>query len=158
MALFLGEFETKIDAKHRLAIGSMFREQINPAEDGSDYVLILGTNRHLWVYPSAYYRRLLGTLKRSPLPTREAAALNVYYGMAREVKPDTQGRIVIPPKLLERAAITDDVAEVAAGDHLEIWPSREWDEYVTKRLENYDDMLYEAAERLNAEQQARQDA
>ena len=70
MALLIGEFETTIDAKHRLAIGSAFRDQISPEEDGENFIFILGPDRHLWLYPGRYYKRLLEALKRSPLTRR----------------------------------------------------------------------------------------
>jgi MraZ protein len=151
MAVFFGEFETTIDAKHRLAIGSTFREQIDPETDGRDFILIVGPDRHLWLYPERYYRRLLTTMRRSPLPTRDQAQFNLYFGMARQVRPDAQGRIVIPPKPLSRAVVADRVTEVANDDHLEIWPTEAWEGHVEQNISHYGEMLYEAAERLRGQ-------
>ena len=105
MALLIGEFETTIDAKHRLAVNSSFREQIDPEEDGSNFILVLGPDRHLWLYPDESYRRLLASLKRSPLPGRRTRRIDLLFAMARLVKPDKQGRIVLPEKSMERAVI-----------------------------------------------------
>lgn len=149
--MLIGEFETTIDGKHRLAIGSAFRDQINPDEDGHSFVLILGPDRHLWLYPDRYYRRLLATMRRSPLPRRDSAHFNLYFGMARMVKPDAQGRVVIPPKPLSRAMSAEKVTVVGNDDHLEIWPTDEWESHVEAGMANYGEMLYEAADRLNAE-------
>lgn len=150
MALLIGEFETTIDAKHRLAIGSAFRDQISPDEDGENFVLILGPDRHIWLYPDRYYKRLVATMKRSPLPRRESAHFNLFFGMARVVKPDSQGRIVIPPKPLSRAVIADRVTVVGNDDHMEIWPEVDWEAHVEAALPRYGEMLYEAADRLSA--------
>ena len=151
MALLIGEFETTIDAKHRLAIGSAFRDQISREDDGDSFVLILGPDRHIWLYPDRYYRRLLATLRRSPLPRRESSHFNLYFGMARLVKPDAQGRIVIPPKPLSRATIADRATVVGNDDHMEIWPTQDWDAHVEAAMPTYGEMLYEAADRLSAE-------
>ena len=74
MGLFVGEFDQVIDAKHRLAIPAPLREQLNPDQDGKDFYLVLGPDRHLWLYPDLYYRRMLEPLQRSPLPSRKASA------------------------------------------------------------------------------------
>src|SRR6056297_1508774 len=99
MATFVGEFEQSIDdAKHRLAICSALREQIDAEEDGKNFILVLGPDKHLWLYPDKYYRRLLASLKRSPLPDRQTRKIGLLFAMARVVKPDSQGRIVLPEK------------------------------------------------------------
>ena len=151
MALLIGESETTIDGKHRLAIGYAFREQIDADQDGKDFIAILGPDRHLWLYPDRYYRRLLSTLKRSALPTRESAHLNLFFGMARVVKPDAQGRVVIPPKLISRVTLSKEVTVVGHDDRLEVWPRDEWEKHVDEGMETYAEMLYQAADRLNAE-------
>ena len=71
--------------------------------------------------------------------------------MACEVKPDSQGRIVIPPKPLSRAIVADRVTVVGNDDHMEIWPAVDWDAHVEAALPRYGEMLYEAADRLSAE-------
>ena len=151
MALFVGEFEQTIDAKHRLAIGSALREQIVPKEDGKDFILMLGPDRHLWLYPDQYYRRLLATLKRSPLPSREHRKIDLFFAMARFLKPDTQGRIVLPEKSMARAVICDCVTLVGNNDHIEIWPTDEWERRVAAELDSYGEMLYEASDRLGSQ-------
>ena len=70
MPLFVGEFEQAIDAKHRLAIPMALREQMDPDDDGSNFILVLGPDRHLWLYPDQWYKRLLASFRRSPLVTR----------------------------------------------------------------------------------------
>jgi len=96
VALLIGEFEQTIDAKHRLAISSALREQIHPDEDGKQIILVLGPDRHLWLYPDLYYRRLVATLRRSPLPDRQTRRIDLLFAMARVLKPDAQGRVVLP--------------------------------------------------------------
>ena len=64
--LLIGEFELAIDAKNRLSIPAALRESIHPDRDGTNFVLILGANRHLCLYPDQYYRRLLAKMKSDP--------------------------------------------------------------------------------------------
>jgi len=150
MALLLGEFEQAIDAKHRLAISSAFREQISPEEDGKNFVLVLGPDLHLWLYPDLYYGRLLASLKPSPLPDRRTRRIDLLFGMARLVKPDAQGRVVLPEKSMQRARICDRVTLVGVFDHIEIWPTEDWERHVEQSLPTYGEELYEAADRVNS--------
>lgn len=152
MALFVGEFDVAIDAKHRLAIPSALREQMQD-QDGSDFYLVLGPDRHLWLYPDAYYRRLLEPLQRSPLPSRSSQKLELLFALARVVKPDGQGRIVLPEKSMQRAVVAEAVTLVGNGDHIEIWPTDEWERHVNESLPRYGQDVLDAGDGLQAGQQ-----
>ena len=148
MAAFFGEFEQTIDAKHRLAIPAALRDQIVPEEDGRDFILVLGPDRHLWLYPDQAYRRVLASLRRGPLPDRQSGRLGLLFAMARIVKPDKQGRVVLPEKSMQRAKISDSVTLAGMYDHIEVWPTDEWDKRVDDEIGSYGEMLYEAADQM----------
>jgi len=153
LALFFGEFEQTIDpAKHRLAISSALREQIDAEEDGKNFILVLGPERHLWLYPDMYYRRLLASLKRSPLPDRQSRRIHLLTAMARVLKTDSQGRVVLPETSMKRAIISESVTLAGVFDHIEIWPTEEWERHVAEALPSYGEMLYEASDRPEAAQ------
>jgi division/cell wall cluster transcriptional repressor MraZ len=149
---FTGEHEQTIGAKRRLAVNSALREE-QQAEDGEQYYLVLGPDKHLWLYPDEYYRRLASSMKRSLLPSRQMAKMSMFFAMARLLKPDAQGRVVLPEKSLQRARLegVENVTLVGKGDHIELWPTNEWEGFVGDALGSYEDMLYEAAEKLEAE-------
>jgi MraZ protein len=149
MAFFVGEFEQTIDAKHRLAINAALRETMDPKEDGESFILVLGPDRHLWLYPDLAYRRMMQMLQKSPLPTREARKTELMFAMARMVKMDAQGRIVLPEKSAQRAIMGDNVTLVGQNDHIAIWPTDEWEKHVAESLATYGEAIYEASERLS---------
>ena len=151
MALFVGEFDQGIDDKRRLAVPSALRDQIDPDVDGEGFFLVLGADRHLWLYPDGYYRHLTAQLKRTPLPTRSGRKLGLFFAMARRLSPDKQGRVVLPEKSVHRATIDRQVTLVGHDDHIEIWPRREWDEFVQEQLPNYGESLLEMGERMSRE-------
>lgn len=148
MALFVGEFDVLIDSKHRLAIPAALREQIVPAEDGKNLYLVLGPDRHLWLYPDLYYARILSASQTSPLPTRRARRLDLMFALARKLKPDAQGRMVLPEKSMQRATIADRVTLVGKGDHVEIWPTGEWESFVEDGLPRYGEDILDAGDAL----------
>jgi len=146
--LFIGEFPQTIDEKHRLSISSSLRELMDADEDGRNFILTVGPDGHLWLYPDQYYRKLLGTLKRSALPTRQQRDIDLWFAMARLVKPYSQGRVVLPEKSMQRAKVGRNVTLVGNNDHIEIWPSEEHERRVAERLSTFGEALYAAAERL----------
>ena len=152
MAFFVGEFEQVIDAKHRLSISSSFRDQLVPEEDGTDFFLVLGADKHLRLYPNLYYRRLATMLGRSAIPDSRSSRYDIIFALARILKPDPQGRVVLPEKSMRRATIATRITVIGANDHLEIWPTDEWDRHVEQTLPIYGDMLDDAAMRLNEQQ------
>ncbi len=149
MALFVGEFNQAIDAKHRLAIPSALREQIDTDRDGRDFYLILGPDRHLWLYPDQEYRRLLTSLQPSPLPTRRNKKFDLLFALARVLKPDAQGRVVLPEKSMQRAIISDSITLVGKGDHIELWPTEDWERYVEQALPSYGEDVLDAGDGIS---------
>ncbi|MHC4985278.1 MAG: division/cell wall cluster transcriptional repressor MraZ [Planctomycetota bacterium] len=149
MPLFVGEFEQTIDDKNRVSISASLRELVNPEEDGSNFILILGPDKHLWLYPDKYYQRLVGSMKRSALPTREARKIDLWFAMARLLKPDSQGRVVLPEKSMQRAEIDKKITVIGNNDHIEVWPTDEYERRVAEELPTLGEALYEAAERLS---------
>jgi len=150
--LFVGEFEQTIDSKKRLSIPAALRDGLEEDDFAGAFYLVLGTDGLLWLYPDKYYRRLVATIKRSPLPAKGARGLEMLFAMARVVKPDAQGRVVLPEKSLQRSRITDSVTLVGSGDHIVMWPAEEWERTTDEMLPTYAQMLTEAAARLQNEQ------
>ena len=152
MPFFTGEHESKIGAKRRLAISSALREDMQP-EDGRKFYLVLGPDKHLWLYPDEYYRKLAASMKRSILPSQQARKLSLFFAMARLLNPDSQGRIILPEKSVQRAGLQDVEAVTLVGerDHIEIWPAEDWEKHVEENIRDYGDTLYEAAQALDAD-------
>lgn len=150
MAVFVGEFEQVVDAKNRVAIPSPLRDQMVLTEDGENFYLVLGTKKHLWLFPELYYRKMIAQIDPSPLPSHNSEKYRMYFGLARVVKPDAQGRVVLPEKCRQRAVIKDDVTLVGCRDHIELWPTDEWEAHVAQAMEKWDDTVLEAGDRLEA--------
>ncbi len=149
MAFFVGEYPLSIDGKHRLAIPAGLRDGLDTDEDGKKFILVVGPDRHLWLYPEMAYRQMMAQMRQGPLPDRNRAKISLMFAMARVVKPDKQGRIVLPEKSRERARIASEVTLVGDFDHIVIWPTEEWDAHVAEQMEGYGEAIYEQADRLN---------
>jgi len=133
MKALIGNFETRVDAKRRVAIASGIREQIS-ASDGENFVVVPdpdpegGRERYLWLFPDVYFRRLASSMKRSGMTPDQQRGLDRWLAIAQVVKPDGQGRVVIPEKSIKYAVVAEEVMLSCSGNHMEIWPRDKWEE------------------------------
>jgi MraZ protein len=61
---------------------------------------------------------------RSGLASQDA--LRAFSANAAEVKPDSQGRILVPQRLREFAGLDRDVVVIGAMQRIEIWDAARW--------------------------------
>jgi transcriptional regulator MraZ len=119
--VFVGMFEHSLDDKGRVVLPSTFRSHL--AERGfiSQYESCLG----LWT-PEEFANvaeRLTGKVREGKA---SQYALRAFSANAHEVRPDSQGRIVIPQRLRDYAGLQREVAIIGALDRIEIWDAARW--------------------------------
>ena len=136
--MFMGEYNHGLDAKGRIIVPAKFRESL-----GNEFVVTMGLDGCLFVYPNDEWSRFVNDLKSLP-GSKEARQLQRYF-MAGAVscEVDKQGRILIPQKLREHAGLEKDVVFVGVMNKIEVWSKERWDANNT-----FDDMDM-AAERMS---------
>ena len=141
--MLLGEFEHTVDDKNRLTLPAKFRQAL-----AAGVVLTRGLDACLNVYPGADWHRLVeGRLSPlDPLSGEARTLQRFFYGGAVETQPDRQGRVMLPPALIDHARLGREVVVVGLGDRLEIWDRAAW----TKQLEEVKGSAEDVAERLAA--------
>ena len=132
MKALIGNFETRVDSKRRVAITVGIRDQI-VARHGLNFVVVPdpdpkeGRDRYLWLFPDLYFRRLVASMKRSKMTPEQQRGLDQWLAIAQVVKPDGQGRVVIPEKTTTYAVVAEEVMLSCSGTHIEIWPRDKWE-------------------------------
>ncbi len=135
----VGSHRNTLDAKRRVAIPKVFREQIEAAQlEGEAYVLCrqVGGDPCLALYPPGAFEealRKLGGLSAHSMGVGNKAVrtyLRKLQQSAARIVPDRQGRISLTEEQCRLAGITKEVAFVAGGsaDHLELWAAERLDE------------------------------
>ena len=120
--MFMGEFNHSIDAKGRIIVPAKFREDL-----GEEFVVTLGLDGCLFLYPDSEWREFVEQLKHLP-GNRQARQLQRYFlAGATTCEIDKQGRILIPAKLREHAKLEKDVVFVGVLGKIEIWSKELWD-------------------------------
>lgn len=122
--MFNGRFDHAIDDKGRVSIPARFREELE--RDGHDRLYITNSvfedRRCLELYPPNEWARLQEQIRQKARFDRQVRAFELFYiGGAHEVSVDKQGRILVPPKLREFAALGGEVTFSALTDHFQLW-------------------------------------
>lgn len=125
--MLLGEHDHALDDKNRLTLPAKLRQSFS---DGA--VVARGMDGCLAVYTregwnSFVERRLAGL---NPF-SKEARQMRRYiFAGASETELDKQGRVMIPPPLVEHAGLGREVVVAGVGDRLEIWSRAAWREQI----------------------------
>jgi MraZ protein len=141
--MLLGEYAHTIDDKNRLTLPAKFRDSF---ADGG--VVTRGLDGCLSLYAREDWDALVaGRLAELDPLSEETRLMNRYFfSGASESEPDKQGRIMIPPALLEHARLSREVVVAGVYDHLEIWDRAAWREH----LKEVEGSAQHVAERLAA--------
>ena len=114
-----GTYEHAIDAKGRLFIPAKLREEL-----GVSFYLAMGVDACLAIYPQETWERF--TEKFASLPMSQSKAMRPLFANASKCELDSQGRIVVPQKLRQYAALDKDVVIIGVNDRAEIWSAESW--------------------------------
>lgn len=135
--MFMGEYDHTIDAKGRVIVPSKFREDL-----GDEFVITLGLDGCLYIYPMDEWENFIEELKKLP-GTKEGRKLQRYFmAGAAPCEMDKQGRFLIPVKLREHGELLKEVVLVGVINKIEIWSKNRWDSN-----NNYED-VDQIAERM----------
>jgi MraZ protein len=139
--MLLGTHEHTIDDKNRLTLPAKFRESF-----AGGVVVKRGLDRCLEAYRSEDWTRFVES-RFTPLDSFSQAtrrAQRFHFSGASESELDKQGRVMIPPPLLEHAQLAKEVVVIGMRDHLEIWDREAW----RRELAEVEGSAEDVAERL----------
>ncbi len=116
-----GTYPAKIDDKGRLKIPNAFRSLVEDQHGAGLYVTSI-TGESVRVYPMSVWLAVEERLRRMPSthPSRLKFLDRVnYFGQVGEF--DTQGRVLIPPRLRDSAAMSGEVDVLGQVEYLDVW-------------------------------------
>jgi MraZ protein len=118
VAELLGEHHYQMDPKGRISLPVDYREELR-----TGVYITLGMDGCLWAFPDEEWERQRTDVESWPLsaPGNRGYA-RVFFGNAERVDLDSQGRLVVPRRLRDKARLEKDVVVMGVGSRLEIWP------------------------------------
>jgi MraZ protein len=138
MILLTGEYEHVIDNKGRVLISNKLRNQIDTHEFGRDFYLVVGANGILCLYPEKCYRQLAAAMaQKNNAPDETVANERMNFALAGTVELDSQGRLLLTEKLRKRAGLKDNVTLIGVRDHIELWNTQDWEQYVNDNMAQF---------------------
>lgn len=107
-----------MDEKGRVTVPARWRPKL---ADG--FFLCPGLDRCLFILPLERWTQVQQKLSEASLGNAEAERLQRHFGSGTEATLDRQGRVLIPPKLRERAGllVSGEVLLCGAFNRVEIW-------------------------------------
>jgi MraZ protein len=145
MLLLTGEYQHVVDDKGRVLVSNKLRNQIDAEEHGSNFYLVLGANGILCLYPERYFEQLVLSLAPGATAPDEAVAFErISFAMASKVELDNQGRLLLNDKLRKRAGLQEDITLVGVRDHIELWNTQDWEQYLSDHMPQYQKQMTQA--------------
>ena len=127
---FSGEYEGKLDAKHRLVLPAKVKSQL-PPEAANSMAIARGFEPCLVMYPVTAWKQLLATVMALNEFNEEHRQLqrNLFRGHT-EIELDAMGRFIVPKTLLKHARLEKEVIIVGVGNRVEIWNPALYETYL----------------------------
>jgi len=145
MLLLTGEYQHVIDDKSRVLISNKLRSQVDVDEYGSSFYLVMGANGVLCLYPEKNFEQIVLAMAPGSSAADETVSFErMSFALASKVELDSQGRLLINSKLRKRANLRDQITLVGVRDHIELWNTQQWEQYVQDHMTQYQKQMSQA--------------
>ncbi len=118
--MLYGEYSCALDDKGRINFPAKFRDVL-----GESFMVTRWMKNCLVAFRESEWDYISEQLSAMSSENRRNLKLYLYSG-ASEAKPDKQGRVLIPQKLRDHAALGKEAVVVGVGRHAEIWDAEAW--------------------------------
>ncbi|MDO4791703.1 MAG: division/cell wall cluster transcriptional repressor MraZ [Buchananella hordeovulneris] len=127
--MFYGTYTPRLDDKGRLILPAKLRDGLKALGDG-DLMITQGQERCLYVFPLPVFQEMHARLRAQAAMDPAARHLErIMLASASQERPDSQGRITVPPPLRAFAGLEKGLTVIGSGTRFEIWATPIWDEY-----------------------------
>lgn len=128
--MFLGTYQPNLIGKGRIGLPKKVRNEIS----GKEVVLTIGFEKCIFGFNKKDWEEIVKPELSKPFfSDTQARDLRRKMCMeAMEINLGSQGRLVMPEKMMAFAGIKDKLVIIGAGDHFEIWNESIWHEYQKK--------------------------
>ena len=145
MLLLTGEYQHVVDDKGRVLVSNKLRGQIDADEHGSNFYLVLGANGILCLYPERYFEHIaLAVAPDADAPDETVAFERMSFALTSKVELDGQGRLLLNERLRNRAGLKDQITLIGVRDHIELWNSESWEQYLSDHMAQYQKQMSQA--------------
>ncbi len=145
MLLLTGEYQHVVDEKGRILVSNKLRSQIDADEHGSNFYLVFGANGVLCLYPEKHFEYLsLAAAPDTAAADETVAFERMSFALTSKVELDAQGRLLLNDRLRKRAGLKDQITLIGVRDHIELWNSENWEQYLSDHMAQYQKQMSQA--------------
>ena len=120
--MLTGEYRHSVDPKNRLFIPAKHREEL-----GNTFMIVKDVRGpRLKIYSMGAWEAYIAPIRSQERKLAEAA-LRFLHKDAVTAEPDSQGRVLLTPALLQYAGIAKEAVIVGCADYAEIWAADVYD-------------------------------
>jgi MraZ protein len=125
--MFLGTFEPNLMEGSRIALPKKIREELG----GQRVILTVGFDQCIFGFTEkAWEEATKPELMRPLFSDPEGREIRrKMFSEALLIELDSQGRFIIPERMITIGNIKNNVLVIGAGDHFEIWDKQKWESY-----------------------------
>ncbi len=125
--MFTGEYQHKLDNKGRVILPKKLRHDPEPIQA---FMLTVSLDNCIAAYTMEAWDNFTHGMEPAPWEDKSVRAYKrLIFANAVLSEPDRQGRIFLPLNLRSYAQIQKEIVIAGAGNHIEIWDKRLWEEY-----------------------------
>ena len=141
--MFFGNYSHSLDDKGRLVIPRKMRDEL-----GLKIFIMKGYDGALSIYKEESFEKLVEELESLSFNKKENRDyLRIKLASVVDLDVDKMGRVQLPQSLLAKHHIGKDVVVLGAGDHIEVWDEKKYQEYISSIEDDFEGI----AERLAGE-------
>jgi len=122
MARFMGTHTNRLDRKGRVSVPALFRAEL--ARLGSDEIVLRPSHQYACIeaWPMPEFDAMASKLDRLDVFSADQEDLATsLFADAYPLRPDGEGRIMLPEDLIAHAGLTDTVAFVGMATKFALW-------------------------------------
>jgi len=119
----LGTYNHNIDSKGRLIVPSKLRDSL-----GSNFFITISPDECLNMYSEEEWEKINENLQsQSGSKAKIRQIRRFFLSNACECEIDSQGRVLVPEKLRQKANLNKEVVIVGSGNKAEVWNREKWE-------------------------------
>lgn len=122
MTRFMGTHTNRLDRKGRVSVPAPFRAEL--ARLGSDELVLRPSHKHscLEAWPMPAFEAETGKLEQLEVFSDEHDDLAAtLFADSYPMRPDGEGRIMLPEELIAHAGLSDSIAFIGLGRIFQMW-------------------------------------
>ena len=114
--MFYGQAQHSIDQKNRIILPAKYRELL-----GEEFYVVLGFDPCLCIYTEESYKNFEEKIMALPSSNGGDKIKRHVFNNTEKVKPDKQGRFIIPQTFREFAGLKKDIIVAGVCSKIEVW-------------------------------------